>query len=785
MKNQPVLIELLENRKMMSRGVASEAFVNDAVASATSVGLRPAEVDGPVLRIAQRTMYFNAVRGTSQSQELRITNAGTGRVTLTGDAFRFTGGSRTRFAIAGYDSETGLSIRAGRTVKFVITFAARGSDNLDIKTAALRVQTNVARGRVELRALPTAGIGGANEPSLQKVINLFNLPIRTGDSDPEEYLYDGQAPSDEVVVQRLQKAGPGAVSIRPLAMFGNDSNPAVRMGVYTPGVIDSFRPLWYAPGESAQSVAPIAYGQTSFDPGSKAFGIATQYPNFTNTDASTRYVYSEDKLNSWESIVSQQRKMRFFPFTDQFGNVVPNSYLVAQEEFTANYDNQDSVFIITNVRPAVSEPVLSWESFAALPNNNRLVFNKVEIPDVSVPNITRLQNTVRLRNTGTENLIVSISRSGPYTIDRGAGSNVIIPPGGQRDVVVRFIATGGSGVQTGTLVIDSNDADRPTVTIALAGYWQQYSEFLPTNRRSVEPTAAQIVNGVFGYTTKLTNPGQALSTSGAVRATGDEILSPYWRVADDNSQVRVQQLAAYHGQWFLGNDGVTVIPAQAFIGWHEKGNPDKTKVKTIFRHEKAVGQMILPLKSGREGSRGIFASGAFNPKDKAFGFLLENQEYSDPTLNADARERTGFGHFVRFWPAFDTEGKQIPNTYIMLHDYNRIFTNFDYQDNVYLISNVMPENAIKTPQVLFAEDTSRGARLSFAIPSTGPKIFGFNVRRSSEARGVYDLLTDTPLPRKPVTVFLDETASPGQSFYYQITSIGRRGVESAPVTIRV
>jgi malectin (di-glucose binding ER protein) len=44
---------------------------------------------------------------------------------------------------------------------------------------------------------------------------------------------------------------------------------------------------------------------------------------------------------------------------------------------------------------------------------------------------------------------------------------------------------------------------------------------------------------------------------------------------------------------------------------------------------------------------------------------------------------------MRFWTLKDRTGAVVPNTYLMSIDYNGI--NYDYNDNVYLISNIRPQ----------------------------------------------------------------------------------------------
>jgi hypothetical protein len=772
--NRPNLIEQLESRTFLAAHPAAAAVIG-----ATS-GVVASATNAPNISVAQTALYFNAVKGNSNSQILRIINQGTANLDFKAGGIFLAGPNRGNFTIDNFPAG-GLSLKPGRRLDLSVTFNTPSNDSLGVKFARLNIiSTDPKRPgiTVALRALTTAGTHDDLEPSLQRVIDTFGLPIDVGDSNPDDYLLGTPtASSDEVTVQSLVKAGPGAVSIRPVAMFGVNSGPAVRLGIYTPGQIESLRELWYVPAESAQSVSPIVYGQTKVDPGTNPFALYTQWPGFYNDNGTARNVYSEDQLNgTWEPNGSKTRKMRFYPFVDQFGNAAPNTYLVAVEEFTQAYDNQDVLFIISNVKPADAKPTLAATSKIDIPSNNRLIFNRIENPDPDYPNVVRSQNTVVVRNTGTQNLVVNFAKTGNFSIVSGGGTDVSIAPGTSRNVVISFTATSGTQ-HNGTFTITSNDPDNPTQTFDLVGWWQQYSEFQPDNHGiSTEPTAKTIVNNIFGFTTNITNSGQQLNAGGNIQLVGDEILSPYWKVADDGAYVRVTQLASFHSNTFLDANMVPQ-PTQSYIAWYAQG--DSGNLHKLPAHGKGNSQTFFPLEGN---SSSLITSGAFKPGSGAFGFNVEGHEFSDPTLNDPT---PGKGHFVRFWPAYDAEGKLIPNTYIILHDYNREFTNFDYNDNIYLVENIKPVNAVKSVLTVFTEETSKGARISFTSPATGPRIAGFNVYRSTTARGGYALLTDTPLARRPVTTYIDESVTPDQTFYYQITSVGDDGAESQPVTVKI
>ena len=76
------------------------------------------------------------------------------------------------------------------------------------------------------------------------------------------------------------------------------------------------------------------------------------------------------------------------------------------------------------------------------------------------------------------------------------------------------------------------------------------------------------------------------------------------------------------------------------------------------------------------------ARGVFSPT-ATFGFRIDN-EWSDPTKNPQEQTGGGWGHHVRFFGVKDRDGRIAPNTYLMEMDSSGI--NYDYQDNVYLIT---------------------------------------------------------------------------------------------------
>ena len=84
---------------------------------------------------------------------------------------------------------------------------------------------------------------------------------------------------------------------------------------------------------------------------------------------------------------------------------------------------------------------------------------------------------------------------------------------------------------------------------------------------------------------------------------------------------------------------------------------------------------------------------------------------------------------MRFYPVRDASGTLVPNAYLCTMDYASSTQNFDFQDNVYLITNVRPAAgtavAPSVPTDVQAYNVAgTGVQLSWA-PSTAGGATGF------------------------------------------------------------
>lgn len=346
-----------------------------------------------------------------------------------------------------------------------------------------------------------------------------------------------------------------------------------------------------------------------------------------------------------------------------------NGYELTQQDSLSTIETPLSTRLTSSSSPAVAAvgPEIEIENLDGVPFSNRLVFSRIGSFTNPPPNGVHDVVTLRTKNLGSSPLKISgVPITGPWELANNAPLPTSIAAGGQLDLRVRFKATSGD-IHNGTLTIKSNDSNEPNTVVQLAGFWQRIPE------GGGEPTLNEIVK-VFGYGTTITNPGQELNKNGLVQTVGDEVISPYWQRANTSTPVTVRQLAAFH------KPGQT-----ATVSWFGKGSSTTSQ---IFTHAGIDAQTLLPDKNNSTQ----LAQGTFN-SNGTFGFRIAD-EWSDPLKNNQLVDKNNgspgpSGHHVRFWQAEDRQGNAIANTWIMGMDYSGI--NYDYNDNVYLISNVKPE----------------------------------------------------------------------------------------------
>ena len=735
---------------------------------------------GATISASAGTLYFNdPVGGTAgPAQTVTLTNTGNQPLAIPATGISLSGSDGSLFVVSKLPSLP-ATVAPGASVSFTVAFTA-GSSSLGLHAAQLKIQSNDASTptlTLNLRALSTAGIGGNNEPSLQRILDLFQIPVTVGSADPTQTAIPGTplTPNDEVVMQQLQKVDPeSAVTVTPLAVFSGSVTPSAGFGTYTAGTPSSRVPEFYFTAADAQTVNPTAVGTTTFDPGTNPFGIYTSFDSFPNSATGTaRNAYSEDLFNTYDA--ANTRKVRFYPLKNADGTTVPNAFIFATEDYGVSpyYDSNDVIGIIRNVRAATAGPVIGTQNVSGTadvdgaPSPTQFAFNSIAESTAETPNnVVHNTNKLRIDNSGSGPLVIGsiTSSNAAFTVTTTAGAAVsyplTVPAGSTLDLTLAYAPThtGTNAEDAGTLTIASNDAVHPTLSLKLAGFWQQRGNILP-NGKITEPSVAQLVNDVFGYKTVITNAGQNIDGKGKTAAVGEEVLSRYWARGDTNLPVTVRQLASFHTQG-----------AAAALYWFKQGSSG-TSYK-IVASAGADGQSVLPYSSDSSKTP---AFGTAVPSG-VFGFDVDRGEYSDDALNTVVAGSGDQGHHMRFWPARDATGAVIPNTYLMAQDYQGI--NFDYNDNVYLISNVRPAPPPTPTNVATTATAAAGVTVTWTAV-VDPLLTGYTVLRSTTKSGTYTALTATPVTG---TSYVDATAVAGTTYYYTVAAVDSLGGVSATAT---
>jgi hypothetical protein len=328
--------------------------------------------------------------------------------------------------------------------------------------------------------------------------------------------------------------------------------------------------------------------------------------------------------------------------------------------------------------PVQSDAFLFVQNLDAFPANDRFVFSRVQIPYTrdTVYNTNHDTLTVRLRNKGRSNLVIrslSLSDDSSWKFvklrgvdyDSATAFPLTVAPAGFADLTVAFVAVDSTSrvkILRDTLTIVSNDDNFPAKTVFFSGLLQRQGE------GEFEPHAQEIINA-FGFKTSVGFQHSDPDSGDVGKPKGDEILPSFFVRADTSRPVSIRQMAAYHSCCHISDP----------IFWYAKGSSTYTN---IFGHYPQDAQSLLPKKYSGTSP----AQGTISPQTP-FGFRIGYIDNTDPSKNPSGKIA------VRVWKAIDADGNPIANSYIISDDHagNRS-TNYDYNDNMYFISNIKPDS---------------------------------------------------------------------------------------------
>ncbi|MDQ3458753.1 MAG: choice-of-anchor D domain-containing protein [Deinococcota bacterium] len=712
---------------------AVDAAGRESPAQAPPVSAMPQPGGEPgVGRLAAQPseLVFSGVQGeVSAAQSLTLSNQGDAAAELHG--LELSGEHAAAFSLSGAPALP-FVLEPGAELSLDLTFTPAdtqvGSLSARLELGAEHGDDQAEGASAELYGLSARGLGGRDEPTLQEVVATLGYTIDIG-SDELEFGQDPAPLGDEVLVPRFRRAGPGEVGLRPVARYSPDE--LVPFGYYTfdtsadtsadasAGVISYSQVAQIEVGQD-QTLNPaiVPGGESSFDPGDADFGVYVRSQHFGYT------THTEDHLNTAQPQLPHA--VRVYPIRDRSGEEVANSYLLAFEDWR-NGDFQDYVFVISNVAPAAGGPTPAPQSDAVLTTENRagvadgqlqpgffndwLSFSRIDSipdnwPEQSDWTDLRYQDvaTLRLRNEGAGDdlVVVGFDFFGqhadqfavrleenpdltlPFSIAAGAFEDVQVTflggPNQEGDPLVApvppFCSPGReqaqqcAEVRRATMTIVSNATGGANTAVELAGAQQTRPEWV------FETSLTQLAM-VFGYGTDI---GEPLVESSDSPLAGDEIREPFWTRADSSQPVYVRQMAAFHG-------------CCLYSDWFDLGSAN-----TRFFHHPDYAQSIFPPLQGNPERR---AQRLYNSPPARFEIRVGSgpQVY---TTNVAATESGNLG--VRMWPVKDRSGAPVPNAYLVAQDYVDAqpeqegcgdgdgggVANCDYNDNVYLITNIEP-----------------------------------------------------------------------------------------------
>jgi glucose/arabinose dehydrogenase len=352
-----------------------------------------------------------------------------------------------------------------------------------------------------------------------------------------------------------------------------------------------------------------------------------------------------------------------------------HTVVVTAKDGAGNTGSATSAFNIS--APSGSPALQATGEADVLGLSTRIIFSTAQKKATPAKAIT-------ITNTGGSNLVVSSitlggTSPGQFALNTGQPTSFTVAPSGTATVAALFKPT-SLGVKFATMTINSNDPLVPAYSVALRGVNAGGTS------GNTEPTMSDLVN-TFGYTTNtgITDVFQATTRS----PVGDEVIAPNFLRADSSKPVSMIPIARYvAATTFTSDTGRTAKNSSARTTMYKfpadtlDSDPNDGVDTTVF----AQNQKVFPQ---------IAAGGTttFSPT-APFGLALNYANYSDDQFNI-AQDGSGYRfHNVRVWPAKGPDGVQIPNTWLVGVDVNVTSDkNFDYQDQLVLLSNAKPELA--------------------------------------------------------------------------------------------
>lgn len=323
----------------------------------------------------------------------------------------------------------------------------------------------------------------------------------------------------------------------------------------------------------------------------------------------------------------------------------------------------------------------------AQPSNVRAdaAANISELIFTAVQNTTSPAQAVTITNTGAGSIDLTAAQligTNPtaFTLTNPPGGSIPLAPGASTTFNIAFNPpAGANGVHlSAALRVTTSDAITPTLDVGLHGLSLQGLE------GGNEPGLQAVVN-TLGYAVNVGGNGLVIRPLPEnLTPLGDEINIQLFQRANPGP-VSMIALARFS-------------PAEALpFGYYF---PDGTNIPPLIEVNRIQNSAVNPINHQTLNPLLVGGGTSFDPGTFHFGFYITSlsfgrSSYTQDGLNTGARVRA-----ARSFIARDRSGSLLPNTYLLtFEDAN----NGDYQDYVFLISNVTP--AIAEPPIAAADSS--------------------------------------------------------------------------------
>ncbi len=275
--------------------------------------------------------------------------------------------------------------------------------------------------------------------------------------------------------------------------------------------------------------------------------------------------------------------------------------------------------------------------------------------------------TVTITNEGTTALDISaVSVTGPFAGSyrfTGPTSTSLAPAAAQTYTVTFAPVTNNTdlGYQQAALTFTSNGNEGEDFSVGLHGLKKRGYE------GGSEPPLQDVVNTLgigidVGWTT--------LTSSTSPEPKGEEVGVPLFEAAGPGN-IGIQPVARYS-------------PAERLpFGWYTNvgGQVELNQVGVQSASLDQAQTLFPTLESGAT---------SFDPQGAFFGIYVSSQTFGRVNYTEDDLNTGGVAHRTRIYPVRDRQGNLVADSYLVTYE---DATNGDYQDYVYVLTNVKPYEA--------------------------------------------------------------------------------------------